>query len=39
MDKMNKSIQKQDIESVFQQIIALSLKNDANFYLIYQSHD
>lgn len=36
---MNKSIQKQDIESVFQQIIALSLKNDANFYLIYQSHD
>lgn len=39
MVKIKKSIQRQDIETIFQQIIALSLKNDANFYLIYQSHD
>ncbi|OCG32940.1 hypothetical protein A9G34_05935 [Gilliamella sp. Choc4-2] len=36
---MNKSIQKQDVEAIFQQIISLSLKNDAHFYLIYQTND
>jgi hypothetical protein len=36
---MNKSIEKQDVEIIFQQIISLSLKNDGKFYLIYQSNN
>lgn len=32
-------VQRQDIETIFQEIVALSSQNDENFYLVYQTQD